>query len=124
MATIQRSPVAGLLLAAAVAETASLATGVNVPSVERGDPDGTLVVFVHGITGSWRSWEQVLPCLPESHHAYALTQRGHSVKTPARVWQASWRAMIETGYSAELATIASPVLMLWGDRDPLCPRGE
>jgi pimeloyl-ACP methyl ester carboxylesterase len=34
-------------------------------------------VFLHGLTDSWRSFEPMLPYLPESIHAFALTQRGH-----------------------------------------------
>jgi non-heme chloroperoxidase len=33
--------------------------------------------MLHGITDSWRSFELVLPHLPDSIHAIALTQRGH-----------------------------------------------
>jgi non-heme chloroperoxidase len=219
-----------------VVRTTSLATGVTLPFVERGDPQGIPVVFVHGITDSWRSWEPVLPLLPESIHAFALTQRGHgdadkpevgytfevladddrlletnraverrkvvghsvgscvaqrlamdhpelvralvligsvttwkenavvaglwesdfasltdpidptfvrefqrspwlapgrleiavaeSLKAPARVWRQLWRAMMETDWSAALAHITAPTLILWGDEDPLCPRSE
>jgi non-heme chloroperoxidase len=56
---------------------ARLPNGMRLPYVEQGDPDGTPVVFLHGITDSWRSFERVLPCLPGSVHAFALTQRGH-----------------------------------------------
>jgi pimeloyl-ACP methyl ester carboxylesterase len=34
-------------------------------------------VLIHGYTDSWRSFERVLPHLPESIHAFALTLRGH-----------------------------------------------
>ena len=50
---------------------------VRIPYVEQGDPAGTAVLFLHGVTDSWRSFERVLPLLPESVHAFALTQRGH-----------------------------------------------
>ncbi|HEX5635125.1 MAG TPA: alpha/beta fold hydrolase, partial [Gemmatimonadales bacterium] len=45
--------------------------------VEQGDPAGTPVLLLHGVTDSWRSFEPVLPHLPSSLHAFALTQRGH-----------------------------------------------
>jgi non-heme chloroperoxidase len=45
--------------------------------LEAGDPSGTPVVFLHGITDSRRSWELALPALPESIRAIALSQRGH-----------------------------------------------
>jgi non-heme chloroperoxidase len=50
---------------------------VRLPYVEQGDPDGTPVLFLHGITDSRRSWEPVLPLLPESIRAIAVTMRGH-----------------------------------------------
>lgn len=58
-------------------KTIALPTGVTLPYVEQGGATGTPVVLLHGITDSWRSWELVLPFLPESIHAFALTQRGH-----------------------------------------------
>jgi pimeloyl-ACP methyl ester carboxylesterase len=54
-----------------------LSTGVTLPYVEQGDPSGAPVVLLHGLTDSWRSFEPVLPFLPPSIHAFALTQRGH-----------------------------------------------
>jgi pimeloyl-ACP methyl ester carboxylesterase len=35
------------------------------------------MVLLHGITDSWYSFENVLRYLPETVHAFALTQRGH-----------------------------------------------
>jgi non-heme chloroperoxidase len=55
----------------------SLATGVTLPYVESGDPDGLPVILLHGFTDSWRSYEPVLPHLPAEIRALALTQRGH-----------------------------------------------
>jgi non-heme chloroperoxidase len=54
-----------------------LPTGVMLQYVEQGDPAGTPVVLLHGYTDSWRSFESVLPLLPQSLHVFALTQRGH-----------------------------------------------
>jgi non-heme chloroperoxidase len=48
-----------------------------LPYVEQGDPYGIPVVLLHGFTDSWRSWEPVLPHLPDSLRAIAVTQRGH-----------------------------------------------
>lgn len=50
---------------------------VKLQYVERGDPMGVPVLFLHGITDSWYSFEPVLPHLPASIHAFALSQRGH-----------------------------------------------
>ena len=56
---------------------ASLRHGIRLPYVELGNSRGIPVVFLHGITDSWRSFEPVLAELPEWIHAFALTQRGH-----------------------------------------------
>lgn len=58
-------------------ETAALANGLRLPYVEQGDPSGVPVVFLHAFADSWRSFERVLPCLPRSIRAFAVTQRGH-----------------------------------------------
>lgn len=50
---------------------------VELPYAEQGDRDGVPVVFVHAYTDSWRSFELVLPRLPASIRAVAMTQRGH-----------------------------------------------
>src|ERR671914_345453 len=50
---------------------------VKLPYVEQGDPSGVPVILLHGYTDSWYSFEPVLPHLPESIHAFAMTQRGH-----------------------------------------------
>jgi pimeloyl-ACP methyl ester carboxylesterase/tetratricopeptide (TPR) repeat protein len=55
----------------------ALATGVTLEYVEQGDRGAVPVVFLHGITDSWRSFERVLPLLPSSIHAFAISQRGH-----------------------------------------------
>ena len=60
-----------------IAKTVSLAAGLDLEYVERGSPGGLPVVFLHGVTDSWGSFEGVLSRLPESIHAFALSQRGH-----------------------------------------------
>lgn len=50
---------------------------VRLPYVEQGEPSGVPVVLLHAIADSWRSFERVLPLLPDSLHVFALTQRGH-----------------------------------------------
>ena len=60
-----------------VVKSIQLSTGVRLPYVEQGNPTGLPVVLLHGVTDSWRSFERVLPHLPDSLHVFALTQRGH-----------------------------------------------
>jgi pimeloyl-ACP methyl ester carboxylesterase len=50
---------------------------VALEYVERGDPAGVPVLLLHGVTDSWRSFERVLPHLPPSLRAFAISQRGH-----------------------------------------------
>jgi pimeloyl-ACP methyl ester carboxylesterase len=45
--------------------------------VEQGAPTGAPVVFLHGVTDSWHSFERVLPLLPPTIRAFAVSQRGH-----------------------------------------------
>jgi non-heme chloroperoxidase len=49
----------------------------RLPYVEQGDATGVPVVMLHGVTDSWRSFEHVLPHLPDHIRAIAVTQRGH-----------------------------------------------
>jgi non-heme chloroperoxidase len=60
-----------------IIKSVELPHGVKLPYVEQGDPSGVPVILLHGYTDSWHSFEPVLPHLPESIHAFALTQRGH-----------------------------------------------
>ena len=55
----------------------ALNTGVELEYVEQGPPGGIPVIFLHGLTDSWHSFETVLPNLPNNIRAFALSQRGH-----------------------------------------------
>jgi len=55
----------------------TLSTGVRMAYVEQGSVEGRPVVFLHGVTDSWRSFERVLPLLPPTIHAFAISARGH-----------------------------------------------
>ena len=57
--------------------TMPLSTGPRLHYVERGDPKGDAIVFLHGYSDSWFSFSRVLPLLAPSYHAFALTHRGH-----------------------------------------------
>jgi pimeloyl-ACP methyl ester carboxylesterase len=60
-----------------VERTVDLRTGVRLAYVEQGDPHGLPVVFLHGLSDSWRSFEPVLPRLPATIRALVPSQRGH-----------------------------------------------
>lgn len=51
--------------------------GKTLAYVEKGSPYGTPVIFLHGLSDSWHSFEKVLPLLPDDYHAFAISQRGH-----------------------------------------------
>jgi pimeloyl-ACP methyl ester carboxylesterase len=50
---------------------------IKLPYVEQGDATGVPVLMLHGTTDSWRSFEPVLPHLPDDIRAIAVTHRGH-----------------------------------------------
>jgi non-heme chloroperoxidase len=54
-----------------------LETGVDMHYVEKGKGKGHVLIFLHGYTDSWRSFERNLPLVSDRFHVYALDQRGH-----------------------------------------------
>lgn len=60
-----------------IIKTADLSNQVKLPYVEQGNSSGLPLILLHGYADSWRSFECLLPLLPKSIHAFALTQRGH-----------------------------------------------
>jgi len=57
--------------------TIELPGNLNLSYVEQGNSDGLPVIFLHGYTDSWHSYDSVLSNLPKNIHAFAITQRGH-----------------------------------------------
>ena len=55
----------------------TVATGVELHYVEQGNPHGEVLIFLHGFTDSWRTWQPILPSLSLAYHTFALSQRGH-----------------------------------------------
>ena len=47
-----------------------------------------------------------------------------SLKLPARVWRDTIRSLLRTDLASEVAQIAAPTALLWGDRDVFCRREE
>ena len=56
--------------------------------------------------------------------AFLDTVVRESLKVPARVWRAVFEGFLEADFSARLGGIGVPTLIVWGDRDAICPRGE
>ena len=53
-------------------KSVELSSGVKLPYAEQEDPSGIPLLLLHGYVDSWRSFELVLPSLPDSAHAIAL----------------------------------------------------
>ena len=62
---------------APILKSVELPNQVRLPYVEQGDSSGVPVLLLHAIADSWHAFEPVLAHLPNSIHAFALTQRGH-----------------------------------------------
>ena len=78
----------------------TLPSGVELEVAEGGQ--GPAVLLLHGLTDSWRSFEPILPLLPEDLHIVVPSQRGHGDSAKPR-----------GGYSAEqLAADAAALLEL------------
>lgn len=60
-----------------VTKSVDLPDRVKLSYVEQGDTAGVPLILLHGITDSLLSFERVLPHLPASIHAFAVSQRGH-----------------------------------------------
>ena len=54
-----------------------LKTDLRLRYVSQGDPQGRVVVFLHGYLDSWKSFQLVLDRIDPQYRAYALDQRGH-----------------------------------------------
>ncbi len=59
------------------AGTASLRTGVDVPYVEQGRPDGVPLLLLHAWGESRHSFSRLMPRLHAALHVFAFDQRGH-----------------------------------------------
>ena len=58
-------------------KSAELPNSLKLLYLDQGDPSGVPLILVHGYADSYRSFELLLPHLPKSIWAIALTQRGY-----------------------------------------------
>ena len=58
-------------------KTTRLPNGIELEYAEQGIFTGTPVIFLHGLSDSWHSFESVLAVLPHNIHAFAISERGH-----------------------------------------------
>jgi pimeloyl-ACP methyl ester carboxylesterase len=83
---------------------ADLGNGTVLQYVERGRAAGTPVILLHGFTDSWRSYERVLPLLPDSVRALDSFRRAD--------------------FAAKLVNVRVPTLIVWGDPDSFTMRRD
>jgi pimeloyl-ACP methyl ester carboxylesterase len=95
---------AGSAAAAPASALIKLPSGITLHYAVQGPPGGTPVVLLHGIGDSWRSYELVLPHLPERYRVVAVTFRGHG-----------WSDRPDSGYRRE--DYAADVSQLLGALD-------
>ncbi|MED4783612.1 alpha/beta hydrolase [Brevibacillus choshinensis] len=55
----------------------SLKTGLEMKYVEAGPQEAQVLILLHGLTDSSRSWSLSLPEMAKDYHVYVLDQRGH-----------------------------------------------
>lgn len=54
----------------------SLSTGVTLQYVEKGNPNGIPLIFIHGYTDSWKSFSETLPRISPKYRSLSVTLRG------------------------------------------------
>ena len=69
--------------------------GLRFHLVERGRADAAPLIFLHGITGHARTWDDEAEALADRFHVFALDQRGHGDSDPAPDGDYSNPAMVE-----------------------------
>lgn len=57
--------------------------GIRFHLIERGAPSSPPLVFLHGITGHARTWDDEAQALVDRFHVFAIDQRGHGDSGPA-----------------------------------------
>lgn len=55
----------------------NLKTGIKMKYLEAGPKDGQVLILLHGLTDSSRSWSLSLPYLEKDYHVYVPDLRGH-----------------------------------------------
>lgn len=57
------------------------AGGVNWHYIEAGNPDGEVILLVHGLPEGYYSWEKVIPLLDQSYRILAIDMKGYGRST-------------------------------------------
>jgi non-heme chloroperoxidase len=56
-----------------------LKSGITLNYAVQGDPNGPVIVLLHGAGDSWHSFDRVFPLIPSTYRVYAITLRGHGL---------------------------------------------
>ena len=75
---------AAYLAHAIIPQTITLSNGVTIEYVEKGNKNTTAIIFLHGYSDSWHSFETVMKLFPPDFHLVSISQRGHGNSSKPR----------------------------------------
>ena len=55
----------------------TVVNGLKWHYVEAGNPDGTVILFLHGLPEGWYSWSKVLPLVDQNYRLIAIDMKGY-----------------------------------------------
>jgi pimeloyl-ACP methyl ester carboxylesterase len=55
----------------------TVVNGIKWHYVEQGNPDGTVILFLHGLPEGWYSWRYVLPLVDQNYRLIAIDMKGY-----------------------------------------------
>lgn len=96
---------------APVSKFITLSNGQKLNYAEQGEKGSPTFLFLHGLTDSWHSFDEVMKRVPATYHVIALTQRGHGLSDkPATGYSVS-------NFAADAASVvrslkAGPVIVV------------
>jgi non-heme chloroperoxidase len=68
-------------------------------------------------------WQQSTLAQPVPAAFFEMVVR-ECLQAPAAVWRDAFAALFDDDFAAELHRIAVPTLVVWGERDAMCPAGD
>jgi pimeloyl-ACP methyl ester carboxylesterase len=66
--------------------------GISWHYVDEGNPDGTVILFLHGLPEGWYSWSKVLPLVDHNYRLIAIDMKGYG-RTTARDSDYNWHTV-------------------------------
>lgn len=55
----------------------TVVNGIQWHYVDEGNPDGTVILFLHGLPEGWYSWSKVLPLVDQEYRLIAIDMKGY-----------------------------------------------